>query len=91
MRTTEARKYSPLSQISEDPLAILAVGSTQILGLPIHMAPARSAKDEPILVPVTILNFGACKVCLEAGTVNALVSQLGTSQITHGCFGFLCS
>ena len=73
MHTTEALKYTPLSQISEDPLAILAVGTTPILGLPIHLAPAKSAKDEPILVPVTILNFGATKIMFEAGHVNAKV------------------
>jgi len=81
MHTTEALKYTPLSQISEDHLAILAVGSTQILRLPIHMAPAHSAKDEPILVPVTILNFGACKVCFEAGTVNASVLEHATYTV----------
>ena len=73
MHTTKALKYTPLSQISEDPLAILAVGTTPILGLPIHMAPAKSAKDEPILVPVTVLNFGATKIGFEAGHVNAKV------------------
>lgn len=73
MHTSEALKYTPLSQISEDPLAILAVGTTPILGLPVHMAPAKSANDDPILVPVTILNFGAIKVSFEAGNANAQV------------------
>ena len=67
MHTDSALKYLPIKRLSADPLAIIAIGGKQISDMPIKMAPAANGKGEPILVPMSILNFGDTPVSLLKG------------------------
>jgi len=71
MHTDSALKYLPIKRLSADPLAIIAIGGKQISDMPIKMAPAANGKGEPILVPMSILNFGDTPVSFVEGSMKA--------------------
>ena len=76
MHVDSAQKFLPVKRLSADPLAIVAIGSKSITNQSIRMAPAMNAKNEPILVPFTILNYGDTEVTFHAGNIKAeLVTQ----------------
>ena len=71
MHIDSAQKFLPVKRLSADPLAIVAIGSQNRNDQTIRMAPAMNAKNEPILVPFTIFNFGDTEVVFSAGSIKA--------------------
>lgn len=74
MHVESAQKFLPVKRLSADPLAIVAIGNKSITDQCIRMAPAMNSKNEPILVPFTILNYGDTEVCFHAGPMAASLS-----------------
>lgn len=71
MHVDSAMKFLPVKRLSADPLAIVTVGNKSITDQGIRMAPATNSKNEPILVPFTILNYGDAEVRFHAGEMTA--------------------
>ena len=71
MHADSAQKFLPVKRLSADPLAIVAIGGKNLGDQAVRMAPAMNAKNEPILVPFTIFNYGDTEVVFNTGSMKA--------------------
>ena len=81
MTEKEANAFFPIKSLSTGPLAILALCETDSMTSDIVMLPAVNKAGEPILLPVTIHNFGDVPVKFHPGDKNANATAVETQVV----------
>lgn len=81
MTEDEAVAFFPIKSLSTGPLAILAMCDAESAGSDLVMLPAINKAGEPILLPVTIHNFGDIAVKFHPGDKCANTPAVATQVI----------
>ena len=86
MHNESAFKFLPVKRLSAEYLAIISVGSKATADCQVRMAPATNGKGEPVLVPISILNFGDVPVTFQEGSMKATLATQNAMVIEFAIY-----